>query len=441
MSSESSFAKLVQVLQRYANVPPAEARALVEAFDEARSEDGRTIYVDPVNGNDSQDGSAAAPIKTLLEATRRVPLSAAAGMSVELLAGTHTLADVSALSDRTIFRAMSGVTIRGASSVAQVLTVASKAANVLTVDETLVADALIGKFIMPTPTTYRWIIDNDETTITLAATTTELGGAVVLPATGALNVYQLDTTIKSAATNPGLVANRFYFDGAPIFEKLIFDANGGFAGPSSWSPSTFATFTACKWTGAWSQATNCAGDSTLAACMFDRGGVVAGYAHGVGINGKSLVTQDCVFKDYQTGVMASPGSVLTIGATYAAWALALDRYVESDGAIVQDFSTRWWIDGGLSAFVIADGRGAQYMKANVAIVGATGHKSATRAFESREGSATFHLFDATALDLTLATALALMEGVEVPLADYLAGNAPASAARRFSDDLGNRIYF
>lgn len=214
-----------------------------------------TIYVDPVSGDDSNPGTQASPIETLLEATQRVSSLTGFGVRVFLEAGTHQLPDLSGLSfDRqVVFSSLGLLTIEGARTVETSFTVQSVSSNVVTASGTpgWSTNEHVGRFIEFTPSAglivQHWVLSNTADTLTLATTPTSLGGPYDFPGSGSFDIESIAAKVVPAATNPKDFVNQLYYSGRILFITVEFDGlGGGNTGPTAHLPGTDATVLGCK---------------------------------------------------------------------------------------------------------------------------------------------------------------------------------------------------
>lgn len=403
----------------------------------------RVLFVNPTTGDDTQTGNAEHPIATLHEAAKRASTQTV-DVTVELAAGTHVLFDhASAGHDgRTLFHGNKRLKIRGeARNVGQAVSVTGAAGNVLTVGETLVPNAHIGHFIsLPLyesfPPMKRWIIANGTNDITLAASVSGFGGYFDLPTTGTFEIQELATKIVSPESRPRRYENRLFYQGVVEIQNIHFDQtqNGGFAGPTSLSSLSSVTIYDCKFSG-WRQCLNAGGESTVFSCWFE--GSEDGEGYGYGSFGFGMMSGDTVFKNL-TAAIKNDGKIV-LGAGNVGWDLGCFLYVESDGGIITDFSTRIWIDSGFHAapnYVRMDGRGAQYAKLNEALTGIAGHNTLNNVYQSDGGNTGWSLLNSHSVAVNASRAFIATEDVTLTYDDYVSG-ATFGSPLRYNDDRGN----
>lgn len=403
-----------------------------------------SIYVDPVTGDDDNVGDATRPLATLEGAAKRAPLYAS-NVTIELAAGEHVINNESFGPESIIFSnwkksAFSPVlTVRGQTSTVQTVTVTGATDNVLTVSDTLIPGALVGNFIAYEPfidfPVNKWIIANTTNTITLAVTVSGFGGFLPMPSAGPTPISRLDTVVVPPVVSPSL--HRVLWQGDVRFFYIDFDGDrgaGGFRALETAGPEISAgIIEACKFRN-WTQGTD-VGTTDILDNWFENC-----TSYGVSATRGTFFTGDNVFKDCQTCIRAADQSEMILGAAQMAWVLSCQSYLSGRTSGVTDFHTGYWLEGGgvyvPLTYVQLESAGAAYSKANVSIRKRGGSADWNTVISTISGGASFDLFDSATAQIG-ATSVYINDGVNsISLADYNAGNPPASAVRQMSNGKG-----
>lgn len=325
------------------------------------SEAGLTLYVDPVGGDDGNEGfTQATAIQTLNEARKRTPWLPRS-YTVQLLAGDHELFDHdtdNGGTDTTSFVVGStGLTIRGTRSVRKTVTTTAVDPNgyEITVSDALTPAELEGSFYVddtsfPGFVLRGWCTHHTDgagpNTINIAWMTAGLGGFYPVVPLGATEFHQLDSRIIPPAVNPNSFANRFFYIGPIAFEEIDFDGLGlGFHGPGASTGGyglafDLESFTGCRvrnWGGTGLLNTRAA---TISASYF--------HDNNVGCLG-SFITGNSYFRN---NLVAISGEAL-LGAANVQWSAGNFMFNNvGEGGHTTDFTAYHWIKN--NPFGIAD---------------------------------------------------------------------------------------
>jgi hypothetical protein len=385
------------------------------------------IYVDPA-GDDDNPGSATNPIASIAEAITRV--AAGGRTTIFLSAGVHNLPNQGWTRDRTVLSG-ENVSVDGHINVLESFTVASMATNVITAQGSPgwtinehVGKQLRWEYFGPAwPDWYYgwWILSNTADTLTVAMTTTLLGGFISPPGAGtSLDIVELDSVITP--TNGNDPYSRFHYEGGVTFRDIHFDGTLATTGTTSWTGGAEAMFRFCKitdYTGGFGGIVDF-GRIYVLGCHFKDCDVA------VSVTQFGQLYFDNFFEDCAVAIDALNKCFIHLSSQSYVWAkncpvvIALDQ-----GATVYDQSQGVWLDNVGKYGVLATG--SNYIKSVIGLSGfdATKRDANTYVYEVTGPNCTMSMRDSSQITVGPDADFFRVDGVSYSLATYIADGANA----------------
>ncbi len=317
---------------------------LLNAGIDIRNE-GLAIYVDPA-GSDDASGDIGHPVQTIWGAIQKIPVQ---GLTyVYLAAGTYTLpnwtADVNYYKN-TIIQSEGRVAVIGTVTTLESFTVLSCVNNIVTAtpDPGWTINEHRGKCLRWGTSSHYWIISNTSDALTVAITTSDIGGSNAKP-TGTVNICELSSIIAPGTSNN--YSSYLYATGRTIFWDIHFNGSaGGSAGRIGLNGigGNELTVKECKFSN-WSWY-GIVGAYYIAVTktMFDNCAIGIAPGYGATINGNNF------FYNKLTGVAIESrytNSLVTLNHDCAAWMHDIGTYLRiGNNTMVDDSSFRVWASG------------------------------------------------------------------------------------------------
>ncbi len=399
-----------------------------------------TIYVDPVSGDDANDGlTTGTAIETIAEMVTRLPLIPN-GISVELMAGNHALPGVAQL--RTLNAGGEDLNIYGKMTTLDTFDVLTVVDNVITASGS--PGWTIGEFIGKKvdfknlggngaaywQSTAYIIVANTANSIAVAVTPASKGGSVSMPVpTDTIDITDHETKI----VGPSYIE---ILSGKPFFYRVEWDGGGTVFQAVRSEISSLGFIWDSTFKGL-DSATRLDGDQSFNTCLFD---TCTGY--GIGAFGFQAISGDCVYKDCSVGIQCAGVAELGFGKT--SWVLSTGLLLEMQrGSRCRDLGANVWVEGGgvytPSSYVRID-PSSSYAKTNAALVAfVAGKDTFEYVFRIQDGPGNISLFDSSSTDLIGSIAHFRMDEESTPncsLVAYLAGMAPATKVKGWDAGFG-----
>lgn len=421
-------------------VSEAHAKTLLDKIDETIERvnlgllEDFEVYVDPA-GDDSNSGAENSPIATLYEAAKRLSLTGNA--SIYLSAGIHELPDHTGTTRRTILQCLAEMNVYGTVETLTSFTVASVTDNVITAQGSpgWTPNEFKGKRILVAPWGPQWqyrlmILSNTADSLTVCVIYDDMeDGWFLKPVPDeVIPITTNASRIVSNSVNPGSSENVLYGNGVVYFHDIDFDENvnpGGYYGVSSWTAQGSLNFYSCNFYG-WSVGVYFSGDGYLYSAWIE------GCSRGTYGSGSILIS-DLVGIDCTAPFATQHGYVRLSGGIWAQ-----DCYVIGEingGGKVTDYTTWIWVDS-VGRYMQFAGFG-QYEKIFNELRGWSGHDTMSFVFTTLAGMVGMIMAYSENCTLLGSVAFFRFDTVDLTLADYIAGNAPAVAPEVYSDNKGN----
>ena len=391
-----------------------------------------TLYVDPVGGNDSNDGTIGSPIQTLQEAQTR--LSANGTNIIRLEDGQHVLPDTSG--DDLTFASTKSVLIEGLNrTLVQAVTILSWSGRTATVSETLTVNALVDSFVfvdLGSIQLWFYVESNTAGTITFAISDPSVGGAINASAvigTGAKNIESHSASIVTSTTSN----DNIDVSGFVTLRNIFFDGsvNGGSTAIRGRNFGVFLTVEGCRFFD-WTRAVDSYGDTRIRSTLIDGNGGGTGLSQG---GGYLEIAQDSVLKDLQLGINLFAGGRGNHPSAVLLWDLGCQTFIQVEDGLFDDFSAAFYfaqpVDGGAyptgNVFCLLKTSGSFYNRQNNEVI-QQGSTALDAVFETQGVGTAGNLFDSPSATIVGSPAYVRANGTDISLATYnLNGSAVEDA--------------